>query len=119
LGFSPEPQNLFEEAINFTLNIDFSQSKTDDTVSLFESTIRYVGGMLSAYELDGKKDQRLVKKAQDLADKLIHGWVGNNDIPYNGLNFTTNQPMIEEASILPISFTTAHDDQMFLDSRQG
>ncbi|KAF8609807.1 glycoside hydrolase family 47 protein [Ceratobasidium sp. AG-I] len=92
-------QDLFNEGVNFTLAIDFSHSKTNDTVSVFETTIRYVGGMLSAYELGGKKDERLVQKAQKLADKLTCGWVGNNDLPYNELNFTTNQPIIQNTSI--------------------
>lgn len=104
LGFSytdllTNKQELFDEGINFTLAINFNQSKTNDTVSVFETTIRYVGGMLSAYELGGKKDERLVQKAQGLADKLICGWVGSNDLPYNDLNFTTNQPLIHNVSI--------------------
>ncbi|CAE6459936.1 unnamed protein product [Rhizoctonia solani] len=89
-------EDLFKEGVEFTLSIDFSSSKTNSTVSLFESTIRYIGGILSAYELDGRKDRRLVDKAQELADKLVHSWVDDNDIPYNELNFTINQPIIEE-----------------------
>ncbi|QRV76191.1 glycoside hydrolase family 47 protein [Ceratobasidium sp. AG-Ba] len=89
-------QDLVDEAVNFTVNIDFSRNNADYTVSVFESTIRYVGGILSAYELSGKKDSRLVKKAQELADKLIYGWVGDNDIPYNELNFTNDKPTIQE-----------------------
>ncbi|KAG8744402.1 maturation of Asn-linked oligosaccharides protein [Ceratobasidium sp. 414] len=105
--------DLVKEAVNFTVNIDFSQSNTDDIVSLFESTIRYVGGMLSAYELGGKKDPKLVKKARELADKLIHGWVGNNDIPYNELDFSNNQPVIKETGMgecypIPSNLTTAN-----------
>ncbi|KAJ1311404.1 hypothetical protein OPQ81_009894 [Rhizoctonia solani] len=92
-------EDLFKEGVEFTLNIDFSKSETDSTVSLFESTIRYIGGILSAYELDGKRDKRLVDKAQELAEKLLHGWVGNNDIPYNELNFTTNEPVIQETGL--------------------
>jgi mannosyl-oligosaccharide alpha-1,2-mannosidase len=89
-------QDLFKEGVEFTLSIDFSRSKTNHTVSLFESTIRYVGGILSAYELDGKRDSRLVDKARELADKLVHGWVGNNDIPHNELNFTIDRPVVDE-----------------------
>lgn len=92
-------QDLFEEGVNFTLAIDFSRSKTNDTVSLFETTIRYVGGMLSAYELGGKGDPRLVQKARELADMLICGWVGGNEVPYNDLNFTTSQPVIQNTTI--------------------
>ncbi|CAE6521388.1 unnamed protein product [Rhizoctonia solani] len=92
-------EDLFKEGVEFTLNIDFSRSKTNSTVSLFESTIRYLGGILSAYELDGKKDKRLVEKAQELAEKLVYGWVGDNDLPYNELNFTTDQPIIDETGL--------------------
>lgn len=31
--------------------VDFTKSRTKQTVSLFETTIRYLGGMLSAYDL--------------------------------------------------------------------
>ncbi|KAG9101559.1 maturation of Asn-linked oligosaccharides protein [Ceratobasidium sp. UAMH 11750] len=92
-------EDLAKEAANYTVSIDFSQSGTNDTVSLFESTIRYVGGMLSAYELGGKKDERLVDRARELADKLICGWVGDNDIPYNELDFSDNQPIIKETGM--------------------
>ncbi|KDN50144.1 hypothetical protein RSAG8_01480, partial [Rhizoctonia solani AG-8 WAC10335] len=51
-------EDLFKEGVEFTLSIDFNTSKTNSTISLFESTIRYIGGILSAYELDGKKDKR-------------------------------------------------------------
>lgn len=100
MGLFTNSQDLFEEGVNFTLAIDFSRSKTNDTVSLFETTIRYVGGMLSAYELGGKGDPRLVQKARELADMLICGWVGGNEVPYNDLNFTTSQPVIQNVSIL-------------------
>ncbi|CAE6469951.1 unnamed protein product [Rhizoctonia solani] len=92
-------EDLFKEGVVFTLSIDFNTSKTNSTISLFESTIRYIGGILSAYELDGKKDKRLVDKAQELADKLVYAWVDDNDIPYNELNFTTNQPIIQETGL--------------------
>lgn len=95
-------QDLFKEGVEFTLGIDFSRSKTNDTVSLFESTIRYLGSMLSVYELDGQKDIRLVNKARELADKLIHGWVGNNDLPYNELDFATNRPVIDVVSVMAL-----------------
>ncbi|KAB5594713.1 Mannosyl-oligosaccharide alpha-1,2-mannosidase [Ceratobasidium theobromae] len=99
-------EDLFKEGVEFTLGIDFSRSKTNDTISLFESTIRYLGSMLSVYELDGQKDIRLVNKARELADKLIHGWVGNNDLPYNELDFATNRPVIDVVGIGECTLTT-------------
>jgi len=42
--------------------------------SIFESTIRYLGGLISAYELSGKQHCFLIQKAQQLADRLSLGW---------------------------------------------
>lgn len=44
--------------------------------SFFETTIRYVGGLLSAYELSDEKFPILVAKAKQVADGLINAWVG-------------------------------------------
>jgi mannosyl-oligosaccharide alpha-1,2-mannosidase len=60
--------------VNFSSSIDFSESKTSDTVSVFETTIRYLGGLLSAYELSGKKFPALLSQAQKLGDKLAYAW---------------------------------------------
>ncbi|CAE6430564.1 unnamed protein product [Rhizoctonia solani] len=92
-------EDLFAEAVEFSSKIDFSRSKTPDNVSLFETTIRYLGGLISAYELGGKKDRALIDRAQDVGNKLSHGWQGNNDFPYNNLNFTSDVPVIEESGI--------------------
>ncbi|KAG1761136.1 glycoside hydrolase [Suillus occidentalis] len=62
----------FEQAVDHTANTDFTISHTPDTVSLFETTIRYIGGFLSAYELSGEKYPVLVEKAQDLADLMAY-----------------------------------------------
>ncbi|KAF9485016.1 seven-hairpin glycosidase [Pholiota conissans] len=91
--------DLFDEAVAFATNIDFSRSHTDSTISVFESTIRYMGALLSAYELSGGKFPDLVAKAQQLGDKLAFAWEGSNAIPYNNLNFTTNTPVKESSNI--------------------
>lgn len=44
-----------------------------------------MGGLLSAYELDGKKNQKLVDQAKIVGDHLLQGWVGDNDLPFNTL----------------------------------
>ncbi|KAG8697797.1 maturation of Asn-linked oligosaccharides protein, partial [Ceratobasidium sp. 423] len=89
-------EELFVEAVNFSLTIDFNRSKTSDGVSLFETTIRYLGGLISAYELGGKKDQALIDRARDVGNKLSNGWQGTNDFPFNNLDFTTDVPIVEE-----------------------
>lgn len=42
--------------------------------SVFETTIRYLGGFLSAYELDDFKNPILLQKAQEVADKMAFAW---------------------------------------------
>lgn len=48
---------------------------------MFESTIRYVGGLLSAYELSDRTFPVLLQKAKELADKLAFAWVEARLIP--------------------------------------
>ncbi|KII87574.1 glycoside hydrolase family 47 protein [Plicaturopsis crispa FD-325 SS-3] len=82
----------FNDAVNFTSTIDFSKANTDDTVSVFETSIRYVGGYLAAYELSGQAYPILVEKAKQVADKLFYGFTPGHDIPFNQINFTDNKP---------------------------
>ncbi|THH11407.1 hypothetical protein EW146_g8052 [Bondarzewia mesenterica] len=91
--------NFFDEALNFSQNINFTQSQTPDTVSIFESTIRYVGGLLSAYELSGKKHAILVEKAKELADRLSLGWSQGNVVPFGYVDFSANSPTIATSNI--------------------
>ncbi|KIJ99934.1 glycoside hydrolase family 47 protein [Laccaria amethystina LaAM-08-1] len=91
--------DLFADAVKFASNIDFSKSKTSDTVSVFETTIRYVGGLLSAYELSGKQYQPLLDKAKEVADKMAYAWVGKNNIPYGHIDFSTNIPSTATSNI--------------------
>lgn len=44
--------------------------------SVFETTIRYLGGMLSAYELSDAKYPALLAKAKEVADTMSLAWVG-------------------------------------------
>ncbi|KAJ7126138.1 glycoside hydrolase family 47 protein [Mycena epipterygia] len=92
-------EDIFEEAVNFSSHIDFSKSQTSDTVSIFETTIRYVAGLLSSYELSGEKYPILVTKAKEVADKMAFGWVGDNAIPYGFLDFSTNTPTFSTSNI--------------------
>jgi hypothetical protein len=48
-------------------------------VSVFETTIRELGGLLSAYDLSGEKI--LLDKAEDLGSRLIHAFDGGIGLP--------------------------------------
>ncbi|KAF5379218.1 hypothetical protein D9615_005884 [Tricholomella constricta] len=91
--------DLFLEAVDFSSKIDFSRSKTSGTVSVFETTIRYLGGLLSAYELSGNQYPALLQKAKEVADKMAFAWVGNNDIPFGFLDFSRNSPTVSGSNI--------------------
>ena len=77
--------------------------------SLFESTIRYIGGLISAYELSGKEHEFLIDKVKQLADRLSLAWshVGvfgcanqdlsdletfqGNTVPFGDIDFSSNK----------------------------
>lgn len=91
--------DLLDDAIDYIGTIDFSESKTSSHVSVFETTIRYLGGLLSVYELGGNKDDILLQKAQEIADKLAFAWVGNNDLPFGWIDFLTDKPDVATSNI--------------------
>ena len=55
-------------------------------VSFFETTIRELGGLLSAYELS--KDRMFLRKAEDLGTRLLKGF-GSGTIPFASVNLKT------------------------------
>ena len=83
MGFHEE----FDVAIDWVRkNLDFNK---DSEMSCFESTIRMLGGLLSAYELSGEKHRWLVDKAADLADRLLHSYNTTTGIPHATVNLKT------------------------------
>lgn len=59
-------------------------------VSLFETTIRIVGGLLSAFELS--KDDFFLLKAKDLVDRLLHAFYHSPSVlPYPSINLQTGR----------------------------
>ncbi|TYJ12774.1 hypothetical protein E1A91_A10G003500v1 [Gossypium mustelinum] len=72
----------FQKAREWVANtLDFN--KTYDA-SVFETTIRVVGGLLSTYDLSG--DNIFLEKARDIADRLLPAWDTPSGIPYNIIN---------------------------------
>ncbi|QKX64228.1 uncharacterized protein TRUGW13939_11401 [Talaromyces rugulosus] len=61
----------FEEALDALDQIDFSTT-SDQYINVFETTIRYMGGFMAAYDLSGGKYPVLLKKAQEVGD-LVYG----------------------------------------------
>ena len=69
-----------------------AQSLTFDkagSVSVFETTIRELGGLLAAYDLS--KDKIFLQKARILADKLMPAFKTASGIPTGQVNFRTGE----------------------------
>ncbi|KIV79485.1 hypothetical protein PV11_07045 [Exophiala sideris] len=69
----------FQDALNATLTIDFLESIEGCEVNLFESTIRYLGGLMAAYELSN--DARILPKLIELGDMLHTAFHTSNGLP--------------------------------------
>ncbi|KNC97124.1 uncharacterized protein SPPG_07516 [Spizellomyces punctatus DAOM BR117] len=59
-------------------------------VNVFETTIRVLGGLLAAWELDG--DQRLLDRAVQLGDRLVMAFETPTGLPAGHFNLSSGQP---------------------------
>lgn len=78
----------FQKAREWVANsLDFNKNYE---ASVFETTIRVVGGLLSAYDLS--EDKVFLDKAKDIADRLLPAWDTSSGIPYNIINLAQGRP---------------------------
>lgn len=70
----------FDEAVQAVANIDFTTSIRND-IPVFETVIRYLGGLIAAYDLGGSKYRTLLVKAVELADVLMGSFDTPNRMP--------------------------------------
>lgn len=68
----------FAEAVNAAVTIDFTKSQHEE-INVFETTIRYLGGFLAAYDLSG--DPRLLRKANEVGEMLMKAFDTPNRMP--------------------------------------
>jgi len=90
-------QEIVNQIISYIPTIDFST--TSSSVSLFETTIRYLAGMLSGYDLlsgplahlaTNKTDvDALLTQSINLANNLSYAFETPTGIPWNNLDFST------------------------------
>jgi mannosyl-oligosaccharide alpha-1,2-mannosidase len=73
-------QAEYEAALEYIKTIDFSHT-TSYRIPLFETVIRYLGGLLGAYDVSNGKDTILLDKAKDLADMLMGSFDTINRMP--------------------------------------
>lgn len=68
---------------------DVLDYRFDYDVNLFETTIRMLGGLLSAFHLT--EDDLYLDKAVDLANALQGGFTSNSGVPYSSVNLFTGE----------------------------
>ncbi|KAL4940735.1 hypothetical protein BDV06DRAFT_230128 [Aspergillus oleicola] len=76
----------------------------DQDVNTFETTIRMLGGLLSAHYLStmlpgvsSQRDYIYLTKAIDLADRLVGAYESRSGIPYASVNIATRQGLLSHA----------------------
>jgi mannosyl-oligosaccharide alpha-1,2-mannosidase len=70
----------FEEAVKAVGKIDFTTSMRAD-IPVFETTIRYLGGLIAAYDISGGTHRVLLDKAVELAEVLMGAFDTPNRMP--------------------------------------
>lgn len=75
-----EAKDLIFKDLNFRKDIE---------VQLFEVSIRFLGGLISSYELDG--DIRFLNLAKDLGKRLLPAFKSPTGMPYRFINLQTGK----------------------------
>ncbi|KAL1654506.1 hypothetical protein SLS61_003110 [Didymella pomorum] len=70
----------FTDAVRAVATLDFTTTSRAD-IPLFETTIRYLGGLLAAYDISGKQYKVLLDKAVELAEVLYSAFDTPNRMP--------------------------------------
>lgn len=104
----------FERAVSACDQIDFTTTDTD-RINVFETTIRYLGGFLAAYELSGKQYPLLLKKAVEVGELLMCAFDTPNRMPITrwawksyaegNLQTAPDQVLVSEIGSLSLEFT--------------
>ncbi|KAK8104416.1 uncharacterized protein PG998_011449 [Apiospora kogelbergensis] len=84
----------FYKAAQAAVDIDFSKTE-ESGVNLFETTIRHLGGLLSAYDLSG--EPALLAKAVELGEMLYMAFDTPNRMPGFWLTFENAKQGIQKA----------------------
>ncbi|KAI1396771.1 endoplasmic reticulum mannosyl-oligosaccharide 1,2-alpha-mannosidase [Hypoxylon fuscum] len=93
----------FDEAVTAVANIDFGISSSS-RVNIFETNIRYLGGLLAAYDLS--KREILLTKAIELGDLLYSAFNTENRMPVDFIEFKTaktGEGLTVESSVVSAS----------------
>ncbi|KAK0625455.1 glycoside hydrolase [Bombardia bombarda] len=93
----------FDEAVTAVAGIDFGKSSSF-SVNMFEVNIRYLGGLLAAYDLSGR--EVLLVKAVELGDMLYAGYNTKDRMPVDFFGFEeakAGEGLMVEGSVVSAS----------------
>ncbi|KAF2103275.1 seven-hairpin glycosidase [Rhizodiscina lignyota] len=120
----------FSNAVEAIDKIDFSTCALEE-LNVFETTIRYLGGFLAAYDLSDGKYPSLLTKATDMGEMLYHAFDTPNRMPITRWNFNaaakgfpqeaSDWILIAELGSLSLEFTRLSQltgDMRFFDAVQ-
>ncbi|KAI4250604.1 MAG: hypothetical protein L6R40_000204 [Gallowayella cf. fulva] len=120
----------FEEAVKAVNEIDFSVAKLED-LNVFETTIRYLGGFLGAYDISGEKYPILLNKAKEVGTFLYDAFDTPNRMPVTRWKWAEakkgakqeahSNALLAEVGSLTLEFTRLAqltDDAKFYDAIQ-
>lgn len=104
----------FREAVNYVDSVDFDATFRN-SIPMFETVIRYLGGLIAGYDMSGQSEPVLLAKAIQLGDNLIGAFDTANRMPrlhfkwqdsdwkYRELSGTTSS--IAEIGSMSLEFT--------------
>ncbi|KAJ5482883.1 hypothetical protein N7539_006329 [Penicillium diatomitis] len=75
-----ELKDEFSDAVDAVKKIDFTTSPRED-IPVFETVIRYLGGLLGAYDISAHRYGGLLEKAEELAELLMGAFDTPNRMP--------------------------------------
>ncbi|KAE8144330.1 glycosyl hydrolase family 47-domain-containing protein [Aspergillus avenaceus] len=91
----------FSIAVDQVKKIDFTTSKRDD-IPVFETAIRYMGGLLGAYDISGHKYDVLLEKAVELGEILLGAFDTPNRMPMLYYRWKPNSAIAHRANPMSV-----------------
>lgn len=73
-------EHEFKEALKEVAKIDFTKTSVPE-IPVFETVIRYLGGLIAAYDVSGEKHKILLQKAVELGDVIYGAFDTPNRMP--------------------------------------
>lgn len=105
---------IVAEQLAFIEKIDFTTT-TYGPVEIFDVSIRYIGGLLSAYDLlksglfpnnyPASQVDALLSQAASLADKIAYAFNSPTGLAASNVNFTSNEPVFGTYTVASTNVT--------------